>query len=133
MSSFENNISSTVVERIVRFNSEGVDDISSLLYIDRIAFLPDNENHSKEVSVWADFSPTLAGCIVYLFVVPFFCLIGIITNSINIWIFSRPRVRSLGCSAYFYFKGRKEPINWLKEINLICNIYLSLQQFPFLI
>lgn len=105
MSSFENNISSTVVERIVRFNSEGVDDISSLLYIDRIAFLPDNENHSKEVSVWADFSPTLAGCIVYLFVVPFFCLIGIITNSINIWIFSRPRVRSLGCSAYFYFKG----------------------------
>lgn len=61
--------------------------------------------HQEEVSVWADYSPTLSGCIVYLFVVPFFCMIGIVTNSINIWIFSRPRVRSLACSAYFYFKG----------------------------
>lgn len=68
----------------------------------------DDVNHSQEVTVWADYKPTFGGCIVYLFIVPTFCMIGIFSNSLNIWMFSRPRIRAMACSAYFYFKGNQQ-------------------------
>lgn len=79
--------------------------MSTLRSVMRNFLLSVDEKHSQEVSVWADYAPTMAGSIIYLFVVPFFCMVGIVTNSINIWIFSRPRIRSIACSAYCYFKG----------------------------
>lgn len=122
---------SSSVAHIVRFNEAG-HRVPSLHFMHIVHLSSDNEKHSQEVSVWADFSPTLAGCIVYLFVVPFFCMVGIVTNSVNIFIFSRPRIRAMACSAYFYFKGLKWSVK--KRLMLHSFVYFLitvLQQYPF--
>lgn len=61
------------------------------------------EYFRDETSVWAsDASLNQVGYFVYAFIIPMFCVFGIITNSLNAIIFSRPRMI---CSSYIYFTG----------------------------
>ncbi len=56
-----------------------------------------------ETSVWAsELNRNHVGYFMYIMIVPIFCVFGIITNSLNAIIFSRPRMVS---SSYIYFTG----------------------------
>lgn len=61
------------------------------------AYLPD------ETSVWASqVNHNHVGYFIYILVIPIFCIFGIVTNSLNAIIFSRPKMVS---SSYIYFTG----------------------------
>lgn len=65
-----------------------------------------------ETSVWASqVNQNHVGYIIYIFIVPFFCVFGIITNSLNAIIFSRPRMVS---SSYIYFTGNNSYVLLLR-------------------
>lgn len=56
-----------------------------------------------ETSVWAkEVIPNHVGYFIYILIIPIFCVFGIVANSLNAIIFSRPRMVS---SSYIYFTG----------------------------
>lgn len=56
-----------------------------------------------ETSVWSsEVIRNHVGYFIYILIIPIFCVFGIITNSLNAIIFSRPRMVS---SSYIYFTG----------------------------
>ena len=60
-------------------------------------------------SVWATNDPTLMGVIFYNLVIPILCQLGIITNILNIYVFTRKRLLELAGSSYSYFIGLCAP------------------------
>lgn len=108
---------------------DSIHSTSSNDYIDIDAYLRD------ETSVWAsEVKPNHVGYFVYIFIVPIFCVFGIIANAVNAIIFSRPRMVS---SSYIYFTGMKfyssfppdwlifDPLNLQNIVALSCLDFLS--------
>lgn len=67
-----------------------------------------SQRNSNETSVWAperNNTPTFLGYFVYLFGITIFCAFGIVSNSLNIIILTRPRLTAGAGSVYYYLMG----------------------------